>query len=473
MTVTRRGFVQQAGFAVASSLLGEACRPCRTDVAGTILGVVNGVPCSTSHSFENWAHTIQFKPRRFCRPRTEADVIATVKDALATKTNIRPLGAGHSFSQLLPTTDTLLTLDDLQVPISVDGRRVSVSAGMRLKRLITELRHRGLGLKNLGSITEQSIAGAFSTGTHGSGLGLGAISTQVVGVRLVDGRGELRTITEQHSEELAAARINVGALGIITQVTVECVPDYQLEYTAYLATFDAVLSHIDQLIDENDRVVIWWLVPPHCPRDTAILITKNSLGHAVSGVLKQGSEERTGLSRQSLPKQPDTLRKLASRAPKSQFKKILQYVGPYNQVLTIPLLPVFHRECEYAIPVGKTVDALKTMREIVEEGDISLSLPVEVRFVAKDDILLSPCYNGPMAFIGASTLVNSTEVFERFEPLMKRLGGRPHWGKNATITQTEVSKDMYPATYARFCLVRDALDPDRTFTNSLLTDLFA
>jgi FAD/FMN-containing dehydrogenase len=433
---------------------------------------VNGVPCSTSHTFENWSHTISFQPRRFCRPRTEAGVVATVKNALAGGTHVRTQGAGHSFSQLLPTSDTLLSLDDLDVPVSVDGHRVTVSGGIRLKHLIRELRQRKLALRNLGSITEQSIAGAFSTGTHGSGLKLGAISTQVLGVRLITGNGEEHTITEQHTEDLAAARINLGALGIITQVTLDCVDDYQLEYTAYLTTFDAVIPHIDQLIQENDRVVLWWLLPPDCPRDTAILITKNAPGHAVSDVLKPALEERLDSSRQVLPKEPGTLRKLAMRAPKRDFKKIVHYVGPYNQVLTIPLLPVFHRECEYAIPVGNTVKALKAMREFVEEGDLSLSLPVEVRFVAKDEILLSPCYDGPMSYIGASTLVNSTEVFERFEPLMKRLGGRPHWGKNATISQDEVEKTMYPSTYDRFRNVRNTFDPKRVFTNSLLTEMF-
>ncbi|HEV7501219.1 MAG TPA: FAD-binding protein, partial [Vicinamibacteria bacterium] len=175
---TRRDFMQAAGAAAAGGLLGAACQPCSTNVAGQVLAPVSGVACSTTHTFENWSHTISFQPRRFCRPRTEAEVVAIVKDALATKTHVRTQGAGHSFAQLLPTSDTLLTLDDLSLPITVEGRRATVPAGIRLKNLIPELRARGLGLRNLGSITEQSIAGAFSTGTHGTGIGLGAMATQ-------------------------------------------------------------------------------------------------------------------------------------------------------------------------------------------------------------------------------------------------------------------------------------------------------
>jgi FAD/FMN-containing dehydrogenase len=468
MTMTRRKFMQRSGLAAAAGLI-DGCRPVPTNVSGAILDAVDGVPCFTSHTFDNWSRTIRFRPRRFCRPRTEAEVVAVVKNALQSGTHVRTQGAGHSFSQLLATSDTLVTLDDLRGPISVDGHRVTVPGGIRLKRLIRELRDRKLGLRNLGSITEQSIAGAFSTGTHGSGLKLGAIGTQVVGIRLVDGNGDVRTITEQNPEELAAARINLGALGIITQVTLECVPDYQLEYSSYFTTFDHVVGHIDQLIQENDRVVLWWFLAPGFPRDTAILITKNPPGHPVSGVIKEGLEG-SDIGGESLGKDPGILRK-AGPAPAGKYKPFHHYVGPYSKVLTIPLLPFFHRECEYAIPASRTVEALRAMREIVEEGDIELSLPVEVRFVAQDDALLSPCYDGPVAYIGASTLINSTEVFERFEPLMKRLGGRPHWGKNATITKDEV-KGMYPATYELFRQVRNSFDAKRVFTNSLLADLF-
>jgi hypothetical protein len=156
------------------------------------------------------------------------------------------------------------------------------------------------------------------------------------------------------------------------------------------------------------------------------------------------------VQRRPLIKDPGALRGLVGRAPKEGFKRIHHYVGDYDKVLTIPLLSFYHRECEYAIPLDETVKALKARREIVEEGDVSLSLPLEVRFVAKDDILLSPSHDDPVSYFGASTLVNSTEVFERFEPLMKRLRGRPHWGKNATITQAEVERTMYPSTCDRF-----------------------
>lgn len=472
MATTRREFLELAGAAAATSLMG-GCASVQTCVTeGALPAPPPGLACRSDYIFENWSHTIRFQPRRYCRPRTEADVAALVKDALAQGTHVRTQGAGHSFSQLLPTRDTLLSLDDLERPIRVEGTRVSVPGGMRLKRIIPELRQRGLAFRNLGSITEQSIAGAFSTGTHGTGLKRGAVSTQVVGLRLVDGHGEVREIGEHDVEELAAARINLGALGIITEVTLDCVPDYQLEYSAYLTTFDEVLGEIERLVAENDRFLLWWFVPPFCPRDAVVVITKNPVDAPKGKLARTAAGSGAKLSAKRLSKGERELRQAVRETPAKGFKLIRRYVGPYNEVLTIPLLPVFHRECEYAIPVDRTVEALRAMREVIDEGDTSLLLPVEVRFVAQDDILLSPCNRGPVCYIGATTLVNSSEVFERFEPLMRALGGRPHWGKNFTLTQREVAQDLYPATYERFRAVRERFDPKRVFSNSLLAELF-
>jgi L-gulonolactone oxidase len=470
MTTTRREFVERAGLAAA---MGLACGPTRSP--GSVLCdqslAANAPLSSPSHTFTNWSQTIQFQADRFCMPRTEQQLVDIVKEARSAGTCVRTQGAGHSFNSLLLTKDTLVSLDALERPITVQGNRVTIPGGMRLKCAIEQLRKRGLAFRNLGSITEQSIAGAFSTGTHGSGLRLGAIPTQVVGVRLVTGNGDVHTITENDTRDLAAARINLGALGIITEVTLECVPDYKLEYSAYLTRLDDVLGEIDALNSENDRVVLWWTLMPLVPRDTVVLITKNSVG-GPRGTLARTASVRAGELPRRLPKDQQELGEVARTAPARGFNRIRHVVSPYDEALTIPLLPVFHRECEYAFPVEKTVEALKAMREIVEEGDLTVTLPVEVRFVAQDDILLSPCNSGPVCYIGASTLLNSTEVFERFEPLMKSLGGRPHWGKNFTLSRKEVAQDLYPATYETFRQVRDQYDPKRVFANSMLKGLF-
>ncbi|MBX7184889.1 MAG: FAD-binding protein [Vicinamibacteria bacterium] len=434
----------------------------------------------TDHTFENWSDTIKFRPGLYGEPSTVVEIQQIVQQAANAGGKIRTQGAGHSFSQLLPTAGTLLSLDQLKLPIVENGAQVTVPGGIRLKDLIKELRKRGRGLRNLGSITEQSIAGATATGTHGTGLRLGAIHTQIAAMKLVDGQGQLRTIDGSGPKDLAAARLSLGALGIITEVTLETVPDYRLEYNAYLCRLDDVLGRIDQLNQENERMLFWWFLPPVGPRDCVILITKNPVGtppgwlaaatdlpgmSALGGILRGRRLSVDTL----LGVLGGALGHLAGAGP----RRILHFVDDYDRVLTIPLLPVYHRECEYAIPAGRAWEALEGMRRVFDEGDVSLRLPVEVRFVAPDDALLSPSRDraSGVAYIGASTLENATEVFERFEPLMRGLEGRPHWGKNFTLRHADVEA-MYPGSYSEFRAARASFDPKGVFSNSFLDELF-
>ncbi len=441
--------------------------------------------CDAGYTFKNWAKTITFQPRSFCQPTSEARVIEILRGAAAHRERVRVQGAGHSFCPLVATNDTLISLDRLGGPITVNGNLVTLPAGMRLKDAIRELATRKLAFKNLGSITEQSIAGAISTGTHGTGISFGSIPTQVAGCRLVDGTGQVQTITQADADQLSAARISLGALGVMTEVTLECVSHYKLEYNAYLARFDEVVNVIDTLVTEHQRMLLWWLLPSFGPTDWVVLVTKDPVSHP-PGLLADAVDTpiaaSTTLDRTPLPRDTDELVNIlmASSPPAlfatkadtvPPFRRILHFVADYDRALTIPLLPLYHRECEYAIPAPRAAEALRAMRVIVEENDFRLRLPVEARFVAQDDILLSPARFGPMCYIGASTLDNATEVFERFEPLMKSFGGRPHWGKNYTLTGEEVRR-LYPDTLAAFLAQRDAFDPQRVFANSMLDSLF-
>lgn len=432
----------------------------------------------TNHTFENWSETIRFRPAIYAEPTSVADLQTIVSNAATDKSHIRVQGAGHSFSQLLPTAGTLVSLDELKLPIVRNGDEVTVPGGIRLKHLIKELRKLGRGLRNLGSITEQSIAGATATGTHGTGLRLGALHTQIKSAKLVDGAGQVRTVSTP--ADLAAVRLSLGALGVITEVTLDTVPDYKLEYCAYLCRLDDILGRIDQLNQENERMLFWWFLPPVGPRDCVIVITKNPVGHPPGWL--DGAADLAGMSvlggilrgrRLSVDTLLGILGGVVGHLVGSGPRRILRFVDDYDDVLTIPLLPVYHRECEFAIPAEHTKEAVEQMRRVFDEGDMSLRLPVEVRFVAPDDALLSPSRdraNG-VAYIGASTLDNATEVFERFEPLMRDFSGRPHWGKNFTLRKADIAA-MYPATYATFQAARASFDPGGVFSNTFLDDLF-
>lgn len=215
-----------------------------------------------NYIFRNWDGTLSCRPQKFYLPQSETEVVEIVRRVGQSGGTARVFGAGHSWSPLAITDDTLLNLDKLNKLVSVDAtrQRVTVQAGIRIKELNKLLPQHGLAMKNLGSIAEQSIAGAISTGTHGTGLKLGSLHTQIVGMKLVTGDGQLLSLTEEHDPELMqAARVNLGALGVITEVTIQCVPNYNLEWKAEPHPFDGVLNNLPALLNDNDRVRLYWL----------------------------------------------------------------------------------------------------------------------------------------------------------------------------------------------------------------------
>jgi len=439
------------------------------------------IKCSENHTFENWAKTLKFKPKNFCEPKTEQDVVDVVRASRAAKTCVRVQGAehSHSWSQFVVTTDTLVNLDKLNKPLIADilNNRFTFQAGIRIKDLVKVLAKDNLGLKNTGSVMEQSIAGAISTGTHGTGLRLGNLATQIVRMRIVTGTGDVQEITENQMALLRAARVNFGALGIITEVTVSVVPNYDLEFSAYWCKFEDIIDKIDTLNAENERVRIWWFPKPVFGiKHNIVLSTMNPPGTPrgmLAGFDDLTNNQSNTLAKSNLPFDLGVLVAALSKLAADPDDQVLlsRFTSNYVNVLTLPLIPVLHRECEYAIPVGKAREALIRFKQFMDEAEFNTTLPVEVRFVAKDDSLLSPAQGRDVCYIGANTQDNATEVFQRFEPLMKSLGGRPHWGKHFTMTRDEI-RAMYPDTFQDFSNLRTQWDPDNVFANSLIHQLF-
>ena len=419
--------------------------------------------CSSNHTFRNWAQSITCRPQSYCQPDTENDVVQIVKQAALNNKHVRTVGAGHSWAPLVLTKDVLINLDKLAgvTQTVMPSMKVKVQAGTRLKQLIPRLRMDNLGLANIGSITEQSITGAISTGTHGTGLTLGNIGTQIIGARLINGAGDIVTITETDTDRLNAVRLNLGALGIITELTIQCVADYDLEFAAYWYKFDAIVDQMETFAQQNTRVKFWWLIAPIGPKNDVIMTTENP---ATGG---GGATPAGGLPMDAVELLNTFFHLITGTSSTTAF---LKYTAKYDQVLTIPLLPVFHRECEYAIPMGKTAEALRAFKRVVDEGDLSLTLPLEVRFVTKDDTLLSPAYHQDVCYIGIATQPNANEAIERFEPIVKRLGGRPHWGKCFSMTRAE-AEALYPG-YQKFRTIRNQLDPNGVFSNEFLKYFF-
>ena len=497
MTMTRRGFVQRTGAAAVGGLV-SALSPDVAKAAGPASPALKA-DCH-KQDFVNWSRTVKFTPNRYCEPTTEQRVIDIVKEASASqpKTHVRAVGARHSFSQLVATPDTVLSLEKLKTSAPIfNGYRATVPAGMSLEDVIKTLKQHtpSLALKNLGSIKAQSIAGAIATGTHGTGVTLGSLSTQVVGVRLIDGQGNARTYTDASpGDYLSAARVSLGALGVVTEVTLDCVPFYKLEFNAYICSFEDMLANLDRLVKNNVRILFWWLLfPPWTKlRHKVVVMTKNPAGTGMlPGTKELGTPDKLYPGLATVRRVNTFQRRLLpvlKQAPAQGLHRFVHFEGDYDEVLTWwpPLWEhMYHRECEYAIPEDPVsawqpaVAALKAFKTVVDEGGLSF-LPVEIRFMAKDKVLLSPAYDRNVCYIGASSFTsgvtllgadNAPEIFTRFEPIMREHGGVPHWGKIFSLTRDDV-KALYPARYDKFIAVRNELDPNRVFANSMLDELF-
>lgn len=431
----------------------------------------------SDYLFKNWDETLTCEPRAYHQPETEDEVVAIVKQVAARRGTLRAVGAGHSWSPLVPTDDTLINLDELKQLIAVDPERhrVTVQAGIRLKDLNEVLANHGLALANLGSITEQSIAGAMSTATHGSGLHLPNLPAQVAALRLVTADGRIRDISaEADAELLSAARVSLGALGVVTQVTLQCVPAYRILREAYPLPFDEALAQLDQILQRNERVRLYWFANtdviqvitynrterPVTPRNAVqTWFREVFLQHDFLQLLTQNGYAFPGL-----------VMGINQFAAKVGWVKE-ERVDRSDLALTIPMPPP-HQETEYALPVARTAEAVRKLRHLIERAEFKVNFPLEVRFVAADDIMLSPTYQQPSCYLGGYTygVQFAREFFAGFEGLMRYLGGRPHWGKHMTVSAEDLRR-IYPR-YDRWNEIRRALDPHGVFANAFIRDLF-
>ncbi|MSP62582.1 MAG: FAD-binding protein [Myxococcales bacterium] len=436
-------------------------------------------PARTDYVFRNWNGSIAVKPDHFYQPDSEAEVAETVREVASRGGILRPFGAGHSWAELVPTDDSLINLDALHHLVSVDAARkqVTVQAGIRIEKLNDLVAEHGLALANVGSISQQSIAGAIATATHGTGLAIGNLSTQVVAMTLATADGRLRRISAARDPELiAAARVSLGALGIVTEVTLQCVDAFRLHARLWPLPFEEAVAQIDALIHAHDHVRLYWFANT----DVIQVMTYNRTDEPRSPGMPIGDYFRDVVveydflkflveNSYAFPGLVGPINRFANWA--FRWTKV-ERVDRSDRILNIPAPPE-HDECEYAIPVERAAHAVRLLRRLIERTGYRANLPVEVRFVAADENMLSPCYRRASCYLGAYTFGEqfAQPYFAGFEGLMASLGGRPHWGKTFHATRDQL-RALYPL-YDRFVAIRRQLDPAGVFASPFLRDLFA
>jgi L-gulono-1,4-lactone dehydrogenase len=380
---------------------------------------------------------------------------------------VKVAGSGHSFTDIACTDGVMIDLSRMRRVLSVDGNDVTVEAGITLHDLGEELRARGLAMENQGDVDPQTLAGAISTATHGTGGGFGNLSSQVVGVRLVDGTGELRDITD--GDELRAARVSLGALGAIAAVTLRCVPAFTIHRIDEPRPLDDVLPRLEELVDSHDH---WeaFVMPytrkalalssertdrrPEPPGQVAAFLHDVVLENAVLGLFCRTGRAFPGL----IPLLNRGLAALMGRA---------EHLDASNRVYANKRLVRF-TEMEYALPRERAAEALERVLALIERRRLPIGFPIELRVVRPDDALLSSAYERPTAYIAVHQYVGMEfeTYFRAVEAIMDEYEGRPHWGKRHYQSAATL-RPRYPA-WDRFADIRGRLDPERRFENDYL-----
>lgn len=426
-------------------------------------------------SWTNWARTVQCKAACLFYPKTEEELRSIVVQAAQEGKTIRVVGEGHSFSPLIETEAYIVSLRHLSGLIAIDKAegRVTAWAGMSIKDCNQALYEQGMAMINLGDIDVQSLAGATATGTHGTGMEFGNLSSEMVGFRLLTAAGAfLDCSSEEHPDIFAAGRISLGALGIITQITFNIIPAYKLEYTSKAGLFEETMPQIASYNQENRNFEYYYFPYSETLQLKISNVTDKPVKHnPVLAYLNDVVMENGvfGLVTKIGSIFP-SLKKVISRSIAKSFPR--GTTVHYSHKVYATVRQVRFKEMEYNIPLEHFDACMREVKAAIEEQDFFVFFPVECRFVKADDCWLSPAYQRDSAYIAVHTIPNMPHhpYFAAMEAIFKRYNGRPHWGK----MHERYAADLAPV-YERwedFLALRTQLDPQGLFLNSYLKRLF-
>lgn len=426
-------------------------------------------------TWKNWAGNVVSRPVSVARPTSEADVAAVVSRVMQENQTVRVVGAGHSFTPAVATSGVLMDISSLSGIRSVnrEAGTVTVGAGTTLNELNKLLDTEQLALPNLGDIAYQTVAGAISTSTHGTGHRLPGLAAQVTGLRLVNGVGDvIEASTSENADVLDIARVSVGALGVITECTLKVVDSFALRAHEMPMRLDDVLSNVDELKTSNDHFEFFWI--PH----TKWALTKRN--NRTTDPLDplppiKGWIEKTFMENYAFGTlcrlgriRPSLIPRLATALPSSGSRT---YVDKSYKIFASPRLVKFY-EMEHSIPVDALTDALREIQRMIDRKGYLLNFPVEVRFTGSDDVPLSTSFGRESAYIAVHVYrgMEYEPFFSDVEDILRGYDSRPHWGKIHHRHSEELAT-LYPR-FGEFLRMRNRLDPHRTFANDYTRQIF-
>ena len=430
---------------------------------------VKGGAFAQSASWSNWSGGQTCQPAGRYDISSEDQLTSLLRNTLGP---IRPVGSGHSFSALVPTDGHLVVIDQLSGILNSDAqaKQVTLGAGSRLGDLGAQLEAIGQGMINLPDIDRQTVAGAIATGTHGTGVTLQALSSFITSLRLITPNGKVMDIDFSDEDLLHAARVNVGALGIVTQVTMQNRESYKLKKREWAAPTEEILANFDELAASHRHFEIFPLVYSDYSLVLSIDETDEPIGQ--SEVEEEPSDDASIAESLGLSDNPTPAERLRlSNATASRIQPT-EAVDVSHKILSNVRNSRFN-EMEYSVPAEVGAECLREILKTIYDEAIDVQFVLEYRYVGADDDWLSMSYGDhPHATISIHRTASADyrSYFNRIEPIFWKYGGRPHWGKVHNLTHVELT-ELYPR-FKDFMELRRELDPQGRMLNPHLRALF-
>ncbi|EDV28833.1 uncharacterized protein TRIADDRAFT_18858, partial [Trichoplax adhaerens] len=428
--------------------------------------------------FSNWAKTYQCQPELYFIPESIDQLRDVIKLATIHKKVVRVVGCGHSPSDITCTSDYMISMEKLSgiLEVDVDRNQIKVQGGVKIERLHKVLEEYGLAISNIGSVSDITLSGAIATGTHATGVDFGMLATNVLEIELLLANGELMVCSRHQNKEIfLCALCNLGALGVVVSIKLQCEKSFKLEQQQSSCTLDEVLDNLENEVRSCEHFRFGWF--PHtndavvwkCNRITKPKVDSYNwfwdsiVGYHSLQFLYWLSSYFDSL----IPWINRTFFGLLFRKPKYRVDdsyKVFNFECLFKQYVT-----------EWAIPRENTGIVLRQLRDWLNTNNFYAHYPVEVRFVKRDDVYLSQNYERDTCHINIvmyrpyGKFIPHDRYWKAYEEIMLAAKGKPHWAKAHSLTYKELSQ-MYPQ-YDKFCKIRDELDPNRIFINRYLTQV--
>ncbi|OMJ18659.1 L-gulonolactone oxidase [Smittium culicis] len=431
--------------------------------------------------FENWSKTFSCAPNLYLSPSNEAQLIQIINIARKNGSSVKAVGAGLSPSDISCTEGIMINMKKFNrvLKADVENSTITVESGLTINELHTILKFWGMAFSSIGSVSEQTIAGVISTAAHGTGLNFGCFSSMILDLVLIDGLGRRHYCSRLENKDLFdAARCSLGALGVITELTIQCEPSFNLHATQVPEKLDTILTNLPEILNSAEHVRFWWF--PHT--DDAVLWKANRTKKQIQP-LKESlfTDKLYGFHYYQLQLFfarffPNRIPSITKEHYKARFNKNIEWVDESYKVFNFDcLFPQYVNE--WAIPIENTATALLLLRKWINEQydqktGARVHFPIEVRFVEEDDVWLSPCYKRAVCYIGVIMYrpfhlpVPYKKYWKVYEDIMRSLDGRPHWAKAHQMYHSDFM-ESFPR-FGDFNEIRKKCDPNGLFVNDYI-----